>query len=296
MLNFPTYLISLAEVKERRVSSMAQMDSVFGSGNYEVVDAFYTKTFIKCGVDSWHMDPSHPVAKRIEREFDKPITEIIQPEKMKQWNWLYRNAGGPGCILSHGLVWSKFLASGASVAYISEDDVLFEPDVQTSEFEEIAEILEQISYPTIILGYHHENQKVYMAREPAIPLSRRKMYNPNNPKNVTCTVGYFINRAAAKNLYQNLLPLSFLPDLFGHFKEKGWIDELWCVRPFMLSESGQETTLSIEYSGEDVRHTSKIRAALHEVAQLALDWKVPVASHLIQRRRQKMCEGGTVWV
>jgi GR25 family glycosyltransferase involved in LPS biosynthesis len=130
---YNSYLISLQKEKVRRKQSIEQMENMFGINGFEMINAFDARDFYKVagsnGDFKWWLDEDSFEAIRVAKTFGMPLNRIIPPDFTKTDKWLHQNPGSPGCMLSHGYTWKKFLDTGGDVAFIAEDDIHFVDDV-----------------------------------------------------------------------------------------------------------------------------------------------------------------------
>lgn len=164
----------------------------------------------------------------------KYISNIIDKNTFKYF--IYRGEGirlgEIGCYLSHEKVWKEFLDSNYSYAVVLEDDVSFVP----SEFNNL--------FPKLLT--HKDQWDILKLQNGQIPTVSSLMYNKKynlNPilYSYVSTLGYIINRKAAKILLSISRPLKMPVDLLlmRHWEMNL---KLLALEPCILTQQKNNTT------------------------------------------------------
>lgn len=195
-----------------------------------------------------------------------------------------------GCALSHIGVYKKFFESNQKSIMICEDDIFITEYFDKTVIEKIREFVEFSDEPRLVVLqksiYHHkrvqniaENMNIYSAR------------------NLFCTHGYIINRAAAHNIMSIQNPVRFEIDAFKFYY---WLNicKLYCLDKNLILQQDEEVMASTvdsgtssDSSGESQR-TSKKNSAYKELyRQLSLKGKIISQYRRFEKACYKMFEG-----
>lgn len=195
-----------------------------------------------------------------------------------------------GCALSHIGVYKKFLESNQKSIMICEDDIFITEYFDKTVIEKIREFVEFSDEPRLVVLqksiYHHKrvqniagNMNIYSAR------------------NLFCTHGYIINRAAAHNIMSIQNPVRFEIDAYKFYY---WLNlcKLYCLDKNLILQQDEEVMASTvdsgtssDSSGESQR-TSKKNSAYKELyRQLSLKGKIISQYRRFEKACYKMFEG-----
>ena len=187
-----------------------------------------------------------------------------------------------GCALSHIGVYKKFLESNQKSIMICEDDIFITEYFDKTVIEKIREFVELSDEPRLVVLqksiYHHkrvqniaENMNIYSAR------------------NLFCTHGYIINRAAAHNIMSIQNPVRFEIDAFKFY--------YWLDKDFILQQDEEvmastvDSGTSSDSSGESQRTVKKNSAYKELYRQLSLKGKIISQYRRFEKACYKMFEG-----
>ena len=115
--------------------------------------------------------------------------------------------GEVGCVLSHKKIYETFLNSEEKSIIIFEEDVLFTEMCNIHVLEQIVNVIDTIEAPVVVAlqkGAYNKKERFRINNEISI-FSSYKFYS---------TVGYIINRAAAKIILEIQTPIRFEMDAF----------------------------------------------------------------------------------
>jgi glycosyl transferase, family 25 len=146
----------------------------------------------------------------------------------------YFVAGEVACYLSHSLALQRFLESGADAAVIFEDDVEIDPD--------LADVIRAIDHlpPRARIVKLEGIQASYQARMPVARIGGRAIAMMLKP--TTGAAGYYVNRAAAKQIVPQLFPVR---EPFDAFLRQYWLHgiEVLEARPFPVRQRPLKTSI-----------------------------------------------------
>jgi glycosyl transferase family 25 len=124
------------------------------------------------------------------------------------------NLGEIGCALSHIKVYEKMVAEGIPSAVIMEDDVCIVDD----KIDELLRNLEEkypADFPVVVLLNYVER---YVSNKDDIIINEKSTLHDSYRGVGAC--GYFITKAAAKILAENMFPVYVVADKWEYFQEK----------------------------------------------------------------------------
>ena len=172
-----------------------------------------------------------------------------------------------GCALSHIGVYKKFFESNQKSIMICEDDIFITEYFDKTVIEKIREFVELSDEPRLVVLqksiYHHkrvqniaENMNIYSAR------------------NLFCTHGYIINRAAAHNIMSIQNPVRFEIDAFKFYY---WLNlcKLYCLdKDLILSHDIDVLEVTITKNWSSDRKSKKDKAYKKLYQKLTLKGKI----------------------
>lgn len=187
------------------------------------------------------------------------ISEKVDLKSYKAFLGHLPKLGTIGCSLSHIKVWQTFLESNLEFAVIFEDDVSFDPN-------EVKTIIEDLTknsklWDVAILEIHHTG----------CPLTIKTLVNNHHLAvylvAVTHTGAYVINRKAAKNLLEKVLPIKMPID---HYFTRAWeldIKFTGVENPRIVHQTFGESEIAKteEISGEDLNTLDSLKRFMYSL-------------------------------
>ncbi|MGL4769363.1 MAG: glycosyltransferase family 25 protein [Plesiomonas shigelloides] len=220
-----TYIISLAESQDRRNYIIEQASSKKLA--FEIIDAVNGKN----------------IANNLLSILKKEHSYAVTP-------------GEIGCSLSHLVAYKKLLDSNHEAALILEDDVII-PDGINNLLLSISKKVDKKNPNVYLLSkVNHFNKKKEITISDKIAI--------HEAYNACFTHAYIINRKAAKNLLDKLLPIWCVADQWSTFKDFGYVN-IFCLIPECINtnpELDQNTTI-INRDDTEIRKMKE--QAWHEI-------------------------------
>lgn len=220
-----TYIINLAESQDRRNYIIEQASNE--KLTFEIIDAVNGKK----------------IASNLLSIIKKEHSYAVTP-------------GEIGCSLSHLIAYKKLLDSNHEAALILEDDVII-PDGISNLLLSISKKIDT-EKPNIYLlsKVNHFNKKEHITISDKIAI--------HEAYNATFAHAYIINRKAAKNLLDKLLPIWCVADQWTTFKDFGYAN-IFCLIPECINtnpELDQHTTI---INRDDTQIKKMKEQAWHEI-------------------------------
>ncbi|WP_127163075.1 glycosyltransferase family 25 protein [Veillonella sp. VA141] len=137
--------------------------------------------------------------------------------------------GEVGCVLSHKKIYETFLNSEEKSIIIFEEDVLFTEMCNIHVLEQIVNVIDTIEAPVVVAlqkGAYNKKERFRINNEISI-FSSYKFYS---------TVGYIINRAAAKIILEIQTPIRFEMDAFEYYCWLGDL-QLYCLNENLVIQN-----------------------------------------------------------
>ncbi|MEO7045159.1 MAG: glycosyltransferase family 25 protein [Ferruginibacter sp.] len=153
----------------------------------------------------------------------------------------YFTAGAVGCTLSHYFIYKKIVEEKIDVAIILEDDMILKKNFTNA----IKKIADEIKDKEAILLFYQSYHKIKLANVSSIPLTEKfKLYQVVSIGSLRSTGGYIINNKTAQSMAEGLVPFSTFPDDWKSFYDRGFLNGVRVVFPFILDNSYEQTTIS----------------------------------------------------
>jgi glycosyl transferase family 25 len=219
-MNTPIFIINLPDATVRRESILSQCRTL--DLNASLIEA----------VDGRRLTP-----EEVQRNYDKrKAIHLPRP--------LARELTLPeiGCALSHLSVYKKIIEEKLPYALILEDDAILgneTPEIIAALAEKLPE-----NTPSLVLLTHVK----YYSRSGAIALpGGASIVRHYPPRNWAGAYGYWITRAAAELLYNELFPVWSVSDDWDFFRKKLHLD-IRALVPYCIGLSDAKSSLEADRS------------------------------------------------
>lgn len=216
------FVVNLKKSKDRRKAMESQLKKL--NLNYEIFEA----------VDGYNL----PISE-FEKYYDEHFFKNRRP---------YYSLGIAGCTLSHYQLYRKIVDQKIENALILEDDMVINKDILSV----LPFVEQQLKDDEVIMLFYQSRSSINISQPFKIPSSINKyaLYKVDSLKGLGSTGGYCINYNTAKKMAESLLPLSTGPDDWEIFFERGLLQNIKVIYPFILENSYASTTINSFFKGK----------------------------------------------
>ncbi len=203
-----------------------------------------------------------------------PEEEILRHTDMevvsRHRDWLSNRAIATS--LSHRKVYEAIISDNVEVALILEDDARL-----LENFSSVLEAIpKRVKGSEVVLLHYISFAPLGLSTQSEVELvDGRKLMFPLHLEGVGSAAAYVITQAAARKLFDNLLPLQTAADSWYDFTARGWLEKVRVLYKPVVSLIGAKSTIYIDSQ-------SGFRSKLTELVDR---YRIPVFSTYLRRKR-----------